>query len=290
MFDVEKTSDLIQKSKDGDKDALDALIVENTPLVKSVVRRYSGKNVEYDDLMQLGSMGLLKAIKNFDENFNVRFSTYAVPMIAGEIKRFIRDDGAVKVSRALKLLAYNIGKFKDDFSKTNNREPTIDEISKEFNVDKEEVVFALDSTRYPLSLNDTQGDDEGAPLIEKIGENTSNDLDDKIILKGVIKDLPEREKKIIILRYYRDKTQSEVAGIMGVSQVQISRIEKPKFFQKSKNHSIISNIFLCILSKTVTLIDMDKCYLSCREDTESKTLKKTKLRTDENVENPQKES
>lgn len=225
MFDVEKTSDLIQKSKDGDKDALDALIVENTPLVKSVVRRYSGKNVEYDDLMQLGSMGLLKAIKNFDENFNVRFSTYAVPMIAGEIKRFIRDDGAVKVSRALKLLAYNIGKFKDDFSKTNNREPTIDEISKEFNVDKEEVVFALDSTRYPLSLNDTQGDDEGAPLIDKIGENTSNDLDDKIILKGVIKDLPEREKKIIILRYYRDKTQSEVAGIMGVSQVQISRIE-----------------------------------------------------------------
>lgn len=233
MFDVEKTSDLIQKSKDGDKDALDALIVENTPLVKSVVRRYSGKNVEYDDLMQLGSMGLLKAIKNFDENFNVRFSTYAVPMIAGEIKRFIRDDGAVKVSRSLKLLAFNIGKFKDDFSKSNNREPTIDEISKEFNVDKEEVVFALDSTRYPLSLNDTQGDDEGAPLIDKIGENTSNDLDDKIILKGVIKDLPEREKKIIILRYYRDKTQSEVAGIMGVSQVQISRIEN-KILSKIK--------------------------------------------------------
>ncbi len=233
MFDVEKTSDLIQKSKDGDKDALDELIVENTPLVKSVVRRYSGKNVEYDDLMQLGSMGLLKAIKNFDENFNVRFSTYAVPMIAGEIKRFIRDDGAVKVSRALKLLAYNIGKFKDDFSKSNNREPTIDEISKAFNVDKEEVVFALDSTRYPLSLNDTQGDDEGAPLIDKIGENTSNDLDDKIILKGVIKDLPEREKKIIILRYYRDKTQSEVAGIMGVSQVQISRIEN-KILSKIK--------------------------------------------------------
>ena len=233
MFDVEKTSDLIRKSKDGDKDALDALIVENTPLVKSVVRRYSGKNVEYDDLMQLGSMGLLKAIKNFDENFNVRFSTYAVPMIAGEIKRFIRDDGAVKVSRALKLLAFNIGKFKDDFSKTNNREPTIDEISKEFNVDKEEVVFALDSTRYPLSLNDTQGDDEGAPLIDKIGENTSNDLDDKIILKGVIKDLPEREKKIIILRYYRDKTQSEVAEIMGVSQVQISRIEN-KILSKIK--------------------------------------------------------
>ena len=105
MFDVEKTSDLIQKSKDGDKDALDALIVENTPLVKSVVRRYSGKNVEYDDLMQLGSMGLLKAIKNFDENFNVRFSTYAVPMIAGEIKRFMRDDGSVKVSRAIKQTA-----------------------------------------------------------------------------------------------------------------------------------------------------------------------------------------
>lgn len=232
MFDAEKTADLIRKSKEGDMVALDALIVENTPLVKSVVKRYAGKNVEYDDLMQLGSMGLLKAIKNFDESFNVRFSTYAVPMIAGEIKRFIRDDGAVKVSRALKLLAFNIGKFKDDFSKKNDREPTIDEIASTFEVDKEEVVFALDSARYPLSLNDTEGADS-APLLDKIGENNTPDIDDKIILKTVIQELPEREKKIIILRYYRDKTQSEVAEIMGVSQVQISRIEN-KIFVKIK--------------------------------------------------------
>lgn len=232
MFDAEKTADLIRKSKEGDMVALDALIVENTPLVKSVVKRYAGKNVEYDDLMQLGSMGLLKAIKNFDESFNVRFSTYAVPMIAGEIKRFIRDDGAVKVSRALKLLAFNIGKFKDDFSKKNDREPTIDEIASTFEVDKEEVVFALDSARYPLSLNDTEGTDS-APLLDKIGENVTPDIDDKIILKTVIQELPEREKKIIILRYYRDKTQSEVAEIMGVSQVQISRIEN-KIFVKIK--------------------------------------------------------
>ncbi len=232
MFDAEKTADLIRKSKEGDMVALDTLIVENTPLVKSVVKRYAGKNVEYDDLMQLGSMGLLKAIKNFDESFNVRFSTYAVPMIAGEIKRFIRDDGAVKVSRALKLLAFNIGKFKDDFSKKNDREPTIDEIASTFEVDKEEVVFALDSARYPLSLNDTEGTDS-APLLDKIGENNTPDIDDKIILKTVIQELPEREKKIIILRYYRDKTQSEVAEIMGVSQVQISRIEN-KIFVKIK--------------------------------------------------------
>lgn len=234
MFDVETTSDLIKKSKNGDKAALDALIVENTPLVKSVVRRYSGKNVEYDDLMQLGSMGLLKAIKNFDENYNVRFSTYAVPMIAGEIKRFLRDDGAVKVSRALKLLAFNIGKYKDEFIKSNNREPTVEELSKQFNIDREEVVFALDSTRYPLSLNDTQNDDDNAPLSERIGENNSSDIDDKIILKSVIKDLPEREKKIIVLRYYRDKTQSEVAEVLGVSQVQISRIEN-KILSKIKD-------------------------------------------------------
>ena len=232
MFDAEKTADLIRKSKEGDMVALDTLIVENTPLVKSVVKRYAGKNVEYDDLMQLGSMGLLKAIKNFDESFNVRFSTYAVPMIAGEIKRFIRDDGAVKVSRALNLLAFNIGKFKDDFSKKNDREPTIDEIASTFEVDKEEVVFALDSARYPLSLNDTEGTDS-APLLDKIGENNTPDIDDKIILKTVIQELPEREKKIIILRYYRDKTQSEVAEIMGVSQVQISRIEN-KIFVKIK--------------------------------------------------------
>ena len=142
MLDAEETKILIDRAKAGDKDSLETLISENLPLVKSVVKRYSGKNVEYDDLMQLGSMGLLKAVLNFNDEFNVRFSTYAVPMIAGEIKRYIRDDGAVKVSRALKLLAYNIGKFSDDFQKENNREPTIDELAEEFHIDKEEVVFA----------------------------------------------------------------------------------------------------------------------------------------------------
>ena len=160
MFDVEKTSDLIQKSKDGDKDALDALIVENTPLVKSVVRRYSGKNVEYDDLMQLGSMGLLKAIKNFDENFNVRFSTYAVPMIAGEIKRFMRDDGSVKVSRAIKQTAKEINGFVSDFSLKNGRKPALSEIAAAFSIEESEVAFLLGSSRMPLSLQSDKGDEE----------------------------------------------------------------------------------------------------------------------------------
>ena len=224
MLDAEETKILIDRAKAGDKDSLETLISENLPLVKSVVKRYSGKNVEYDDLMQLGSMGLLKAVLNFNDEFNVRFSTYAVPMIAGEIKRYIRDDGAVKVSRALKLLAYNIGKFSDDFQKENNREPTVDEIAEEFHIDKEEVVFALYSARYPRSLDD-RTDEDGVALIDRVPVDKSEENDEKIILSGMLKDLPPREKKIIILRYFRDRTQSEVAAVLGVSQVQISRLE-----------------------------------------------------------------
>ncbi len=225
MLELEETFKLIEAAKGGDNTASEKLIIENMPLIKSVVRRYAGKNTEYEDLLQLGSMGLLKAILNFDTSYNVRFSTYAVPMIAGEIKRFLRDDGVVKVSRAMKVLAYNISKFIETCNQENNREPTVEEIAQKFEIDKEEVVFALDSTRYPLSLYD-KTDEENMALIDKIAVSSDDEENiDKMILTELLKELPPRDKKIIMLRYFRDKTQSEVAEVLGVSQVQVSRLE-----------------------------------------------------------------
>lgn len=225
MLEQEETQNLIAAAKNGDTSSSEKLIVENMPLIKSVVRRYAGKNVEYEDLLQLGSMGLLKAILNFDTSFGVRFSTYAVPMIAGEIKRFLRDDGVVKVSRAMKVLSYNMSKFVETYNQENNREPTVEEIAAKFEIDKEEVVFALESTHYPLSLYD-KNDEDNLSLIEKISVSSDDDDSiDKMILAEVLKELPPRDKKIIALRYFRDKTQSEVAEVLGVSQVQVSRLE-----------------------------------------------------------------
>lgn len=239
MLEADETFKLIEAAKGGDSQASEKLITENMPLIKSVVRRYSGKSVEYEDLIQLGSMGLLKAILNFDSSYGVRFSTYAVPMIAGEIKRFIRDDGVVKVSRALKVLAYNMSKYIETFNQENNREPTVVELSEKFNIDKEEVVFALDSTRYPLSLYDKSDDENNLSLIDKISINYDDDeAIDKIILFELIKQLPVRDKKIIMLRYFRDKTQSEVAEILGVSQVQISRLENKIITRLKENFKI----------------------------------------------------
>lgn len=236
MLEIEETFRLIEAAKGGDNTASEKLIVENMPLIKSVVRRYAGKNVEYEDLLQLGSMGLLKAVLNFDMSFNVRFSTYAVPMIAGEIKRFLRDDGVVKVSRAVKVLTYNMSKFIETYNQENNREPTIEEIAENFKIDKEEVVFAMDSTRYPLSLYD-KTDDENLSLIDKIAVVREDDEEhiDKMILTELLKELPARDKKIIMLRYFRDKTQSEVAEELGVSQVQVSRLES-KIITKLKEN------------------------------------------------------
>lgn len=240
MLENDETLKLIEAAKGGDESASETLVVENMPLIKSVVRRYSGKAVDYEDLLQMGSMGLIKAVLNFDTKFGVRFSTYAVPMIAGEIKRFLRDDGAIKVSRALKVLSYNIMKFTETFNQENNREPTIEEISENFKIEKEEVVFALDSTRYPLSLYDKNDDESNLSLIDKITVDYDDDeAIDKIILSELLSELPLRDKKIIILRYFRDKTQSEVAEVMGVSQVQISRLEN-KIIEKLKENFKIS--------------------------------------------------
>ena len=228
MLDVEETNDLIRRAKDGESDAKEALLVKNNNLIKSIVRRYLNKGVEYDDLYQLAGLGLLKAINGFDESFGVRFSTYAVPMIAGEIKRFMRDDGSIKVSRAIKCTAKQINKFIENYSAEHGAQPSVKLISQEFNMPESEVVFTMGSTRMPVSLFERGDykDDKGQELLEKLPAlDNQEEIIDSLQLKTAISNLPERDRKVIILRYFRDMTQSEVAGMLGVSQVQVSRIE-----------------------------------------------------------------
>lgn len=233
----EETSLLVKEAKSGDIQAKDKLIQGNFPLIKSIVKNYQNKGVEYDDLYQIGCVGFLKAINNFDEKFDVKFSTYAVPMIAGEIKRFLRDDGSIKISRALKTLWLKIKCFVESFEKEKNREPTIEEMANELQVSPEEIVCAIDSSRQLVSL-DAQVDENSnnsQSVLERVVEDDKSEiLIDRLLLKDAIVSLPEREKKIILLRYFRGKTQSEVALLMGVSQVQISRLET-KIIEKLKN-------------------------------------------------------
>ena len=234
MIDAEKTKELILLSQSGDIEAKEILLKENIPLIKSIVKRYKGKNIEYDDLMQLGSLGLVKAINNFNPDFGVRLSTYAVPMITGEIKRFIRDDGAIKVSRALKTMSYKIGKFVEEYQQNNAKEPEIGVIAKQFDIDEQEVVYILDSSKMPVSIYEKNDDDNGKSLIDRLSDSTTEeDMLDKLTLKDCIQKLPQREKLLIVLRYYKDKTQSEIAKILGVSQVQVSRLES-KIIEKLK--------------------------------------------------------
>ncbi|MDE6189319.1 MAG: SigB/SigF/SigG family RNA polymerase sigma factor [Clostridia bacterium] len=225
MLDYETTLKLLELAKRGDDSAKSELISANMPLIKSIARRYRNKQVEYDDLLQLGSLGLVKAINNFDCSYNVKFSTYAVPMIAGEIKRFIRDDGTIKVSRAMKSLCSKIQAYINECCVTSTP-PSIKNIAEHFGIDEQEVVFAMDSNKYPISIFEKYEDDNNQCVMDKLASNeNSDDVINKILLKDYISSLPDRERKVIILRYFRDKTQSEIAQLLGVSQVQISRIE-----------------------------------------------------------------
>ena len=226
MLDHEETMRLIKLAQEGDEGAKSTLLAENMPLIKSIIRRYRNTVIEYDDLIQLGSLGLYKAMMHFNPAFNVRFSTYAVPMINGEIKRQIRDDGPLKVSRSTKTLALMINKYIDEYRGEVGNEPTIDEIAAHFKIDPYEVVFTLDSTHMPVSLYERYDDDSGSYLIDNIRTvDKTDELIERIMLKDLIEKLDDRDKKIILLRYYRNKTQSEVAAILGVSQVQVSRLE-----------------------------------------------------------------
>lgn len=236
MLSRDQTIELLKQSKEGSEKAKEELLKANVNLIKSIVKRFLNKGVEYDDLYQLGCMGFLKAVNNFDEKYGVMFSTYAVPLIIGEIKRFMRDDGAIKVSRAVKVLANKINRYNGEYRAKNGSEPRIEDIAEHFNVETSDVVFAIDSARYPVSLNSSDGedDDNKTELMDKISAPfEQEDLIDKIMLRSFIENLPEREKKVIMLRYFRDKTQSEIASELGVSQVQVSRMES-KIIEKMK--------------------------------------------------------
>ena len=227
MVDYSETLRLIALAKSGDETAKNTLINQNYPLVKSVIRRYRNSGLDYDDLFQLGCVGFVKAINNFDENFGVRFSTYAVPMIAGEVKRFLRDDGYIKVSRAIKAQAVAINRYLKRLN-PQEQQPDIATIAKELNMTPEDVVFAMDSAKYPMSLSAPidSTDDDSITIAERVADEQDEEKKiDHFILRELIKNLSERDRKIIILRYYRDKTQAEIARELGVSQVQVSRIE-----------------------------------------------------------------
>lgn len=228
LLSHEETLALLVKAKTGDKQAKERLVECNYPLIKSIVARFKNKGVEYDDLYQLGCVGFLKAIDNFDPKFEVRFSTYAVPMIAGEIKRFLRDDGNIKVSRALKSLSGKINRFIEDYKKLNEHEPTIGEIAKEFDCLEQDVVFALEALRAPISLSDKDEEkDKSMALIDKlaIDDGGQEKLLMNVAIKEAIASLDERDRKIVMMRYFFGKTQSEIARVLGVSQVQVSRLE-----------------------------------------------------------------
>ncbi len=227
MLNQEQILDYVRKAKNDDENAKKLLFDNNSALIKSVIRRFYNKGVEYDDLYQIACIGFLKAVKNFDESFGVKFSTYTVPMIIGEIKRYMRDNGAIKVSRTLKILANKINRYIDEYQSLNNVAPSIQNISETFNITQEEVVIAIDSVKMPLSIYDKYEDEEdGQALIDKIAYVDSEEKTvEKLHLSNIINTLNEREKKIVILRYFRDKTQSEIAESLGVSQVQVSRLE-----------------------------------------------------------------
>lgn len=236
-LDTETTNELIVRSKNGDDDATDTLVNGNFPLIKAIVKGYLNKGVEYDDLYQIGCVGFLKAIKNFNPNFDVKFSTYAVPMIAGEIKRFLRDDGMIKVSRSIKTLAIKLKSFIEKVKQETGESPTIEQLAKEFEVEKEDVVVALDSFQQTISINAKVDEDDpnSQNVIDKLAVfDKSDEMLDKFILKTEIMNLPEKERKIILLRYYRGKTQGEVAELLDVSQVQVSRMESKIIEQLKK--------------------------------------------------------
>lgn len=223
--------ELIRKSQAGDKEARDLVIMNNVGLVWSIVRRFISRCHEPDDLFQIGIIGLIKAIDKFDFSFKVKFSTYAVPMIMGEIKRYLRDDGMIKVSRTLKETSVKIKRTRNMLTNKFGREPTIEEICDELDLDREEVVMALESNTEVESLNKTiyRGDGNSIYLIDKLqgsDEDESEQVVDKLALRETIKSLDEKDQRIILLRYFQDKTQTDIAKELGISQVQVSRLEK----------------------------------------------------------------
>ncbi len=221
---MSSNSILLERARNGDKTAQDLLVEENMGLVVSAAKRFLNRGYDFEELSQVGAIGLIKAVKRFNSSFDVQFSTYAVPMIMGEIRRFLRDDGFIKVSRSIKENAIKGWRAEELLRKKLAREPTVNEISEESGVGVEDLIEAFEASNAPQSI---YYEDENSGLSERLkAPDNENDIINKVLLYGLLEKLSQREKQIIILRYFKEKTQSQVAEIIGVSQVQISRIEK----------------------------------------------------------------
>ena len=223
---------IIERAQNGSKEDMTKLLEDNNGLIWSIVRRFSGRGYEIEDLYQIGSIGFIKAIQRFDTSFEVRLSTYAVPYILGEIKRFIRDDGPIKVSRSIKELNVKIVELQKEYFNKNGRDITLDEISRELKISKEEITMALDSARPVDSIENAKytdsKTDKTVSILEQIstGKDEQTEITNRIAIKNLINELDDKEKEIIMLRYYKQKTQMQVSKIMGITQVQVSRIER----------------------------------------------------------------
>lgn len=227
---MDHTIALIQKSHQGDEEAKAQIVEENTGLIWCIVKRFYNRGAEAEDLFQIGSIGLLKAIDKFDLSYDVKFSTYAVPMISGEIKRFLRDDGMIKVSRSLKEMSYKAYCLREKLREQKGEEPTLEEIAKTMEVDKEELAMALEAGAEVESLHKTiyQKDGHEIQLLDKLEEKDVHEEQvlNHMLLGQLLEQLQPEERRLIYLRYFVNKTQSEVGKILGISQVQVSRMEK----------------------------------------------------------------
>lgn len=229
---MDHTKELIKKAHDGDREARDILVIENIGLVYSVAKRFFNRGYEAEDITQIGTIGLIKAIDKFDLEQPVMFSTYAVPMISGEIKRFIRDDGMIKISRTIKENSQKIKTASRTLTQSLGREATIEELSKETGIDKEDIVVALEATVEVESIYRTvyQGDGNDVFLVDKLAASKessySETLVNRLMLEQLINTLSDMERELITLRYFEEKTQVQVAQKLGISQVQVSRLEK----------------------------------------------------------------
>ena len=235
----DETMELLRRTKEGDQKARDELIRGNLRLVLSVIQKFSGRGENADDLFQVGCVGLIKAIDNFDITQPVRFSTYGVPMIIGEIRRYLRDNSAIRVSRSMRDTAYKVLQVRDKYLAENQREPTVEQIAQELGIPREDVVFAMDAIVDPVSLYEPVYSDGGDAIcvMDQVSDtrNTDEAWTDRIALKEAMKRLDDRERRILSLRFYEGKTQMEVSAEVGISQAQVSRLEKGAINTIKKN-------------------------------------------------------
>lgn len=229
-------NELIWRAQSGDQKAMSEIIDSNAGLVWNIAKRFTFRGYDIEELFQVGCMGFIKAIKKFDVSYDVQLSTYAVTMIMGEIKRFIRDNGSIKVSRSLKELSSKIRDIQEEQVKSGREEFTMEELEKKLNVSKEDIIMALDAALYVDSLDRKISEDDVSSIGERIPceEKEYNNLLDKLTIESILHKLDENERKVIIFRYYKEKTQTEISKILGISQVQVSRLEK-KALSRLKN-------------------------------------------------------